>query len=177
MNLANKLTLLRITIIPFFVIAFYADTRICVILFLVASITDYLDGLVARKFSLETQFGKFLDPVADKLLVVSALFLLAASYQSVLITVASMLIVSREIAVSSLREWLSSSQRGGLPVSFWGKLKTTLQLLAIVCLLYANNLDNPLGMLGLWLLCAATLLTWVSFGEYLWHHRGILVGT
>lgn len=171
MNLANKLTLFRILVIPPFVLSFYWNTVLCVTLFILAALTDFLDGWVARHFNQETPLGKFLDPVADKLIVICALFLITAAYQTWWITLAALMIALREITVASLREWLAQARARTLPVSFWGKLKTTTQLLALTVLLTQAELTSSWGVLGGLLLWLAAGLALLSLGQYIWHNR------
>ncbi len=176
MNLANQLTLFRIVVIPPFVFSFYWNPTLCLTLFILAALTDWLDGWVARTLRQETPLGKFLDPVADKLIVTCALFLIVAAYQTWWITLAALLITAREITVVSLREWLAQRHARTLPVSFWGKLKTTLQLIAISLLLLQVDLGQPLGLLGGFLLWVAAGLALASLGHYVWQNRQVLGG-
>ena len=170
MNLANQLTLLRIVFIPLFVVIFYLPFSwahlLCAIIFTVAAITDWLDGYVARKYNQTTSFGAFLDPVADKLMVAFALLLLVSIYHdSAWFVVAAAIIVGREIVVSALREWMAEiGQRASVAVSFIGKIKTTLQMVAIIVLLMDVKILNWLGFTAL---AGAALLTLWSMILYL----------
>jgi CDP-diacylglycerol--glycerol-3-phosphate 3-phosphatidyltransferase len=141
MTLANQLTLLRIILIPLFVVVFYLPFKwahfASAMIFSVAAITDWADGYVARKYNQSTPFGAFLDPVADKLMVVIALLLLVGlHHDSAWFAAAAAVIVGREIVISALREWMAElGQRASVAVSYIGKIKTTMQMTAIIVLL------------------------------------------
>lgn len=141
MTLANQLTLLRIVLIPLFVVVFYLPFQwahfVSAMIFSVAAITDWLDGYVARKYDQSTPFGAFLDPVADKLMVAIALLLLVGlHHDSAWFAAAAAVIVGREIVISALREWMAEmGQRASVAVSYIGKIKTSLQMIAIIVLL------------------------------------------
>ena len=169
-NIPNLLTLFRLFLIPVFCIVFYlpyswAFTGAAFIFWL-ASVTDILDGYLARRLQQSTAFGAFLDPVADKLMVCVALVVLATHYQDVLITAAAVLIVSREIVISALREWMAQQGlRGHVAVAFIGKVKTAAQMLALIGLIWQFS---PLVIsLGYALLILAALLTLISMVQYL----------
>jgi|TARA_Y100000310_G_scaffold302131_1_gene339197 CDP-diacylglycerol--glycerol-3-phosphate 3-phosphatidyltransferase len=135
----------------------------------VASLTDWLDGYLARKLEQTTPFGAFLDPVADKLIVAVALVLLAEAHASALLTVPALVIVGREFVVSALREWMAEmGGKASVAVSNMGKVKTFVQMVALIFLL-ANEpaLDQPLVILGYVLLYAAAILTIWSMFVYL----------
>ena len=139
MTLANQLTLIRILLIPLLVIVFYLpyDWRFPVssMIFLLAAVTDWLDGWVARKFDQSTPFGAFLDPVADKLMVAVALVLLVEVHDSPLFAVPAVIIIGREIVISALREWMAElGKRASVAVSMMGKVKTTFQMSSIIIL-------------------------------------------
>ena len=175
-NLPNSLTWLRIMLIPLFVAVFYLPDGwvpphlvnvIATGLFALASITDWLDGWLARRLNQTSAFGAFLDPVADKLMVAAALLVLVDLDRAGI--AASLIIIGREIAISALREWMArEGNSGSVAVSFVGKLKTTAQMLAILFLLYH---DAILGLdcqwLGRWLLDIAAFLTLWSMFHYL----------
>ena len=172
------LTLLRIALIPVLVIFFYLPfhwTNIaCVIIFVLAAVTDWLDGYIARKMGLLTSFGAFLDPVADKLMVATALVLLVQNpphlfFHPVVFTLAAAIIIGREIAISALREWMSEiGERGRVAVSGIGKLKTIFQMTAISFLLYEEDIwVLPIALLGELLLYLAAILTLWSMWVYL----------
>ncbi|MCC7276119.1 MAG: CDP-diacylglycerol--glycerol-3-phosphate 3-phosphatidyltransferase [Alphaproteobacteria bacterium] len=176
-NLPNLLTLSRIAVIPILVATFYfkgpwASYAACV-LFTAAALTDWLDGHVARRQNQQSELGRCLDPIADKLLVASALFMLVA-YQRVdgLTVLAAVVILCREILVSGLREYLAGL-RVGVPVSRLAKWKTAIQMTAIGFLLVGEAGPGfipvvAIGTIGLWI---AALLTLVTGYDYL--HAGL----
>ena len=156
MNTANFVTCLRVLMVPLVVLVYYAPTvwsnLLAAGLFALASITDWLDGYLARRLGQCSDFGAFLDPVADKLLVVVALVLLTAIYPYVWFVLPVAVIIAREVFVSALREWMANcNQRGLVAVGYVGKVKTTVQMLAIIVLLAASP------QWPAW-------LTWVGFG-------------
>ena len=133
-TLPNILTLLRVGCIPLMVGAFYLTGSysgfLSALIFLIAAITDWFDGWLARTLNQESEFGAFMDPVADKLIVATALVLLVAHYDNIWITLAAMVIIGREILVSALREWMARSGRSeSVAVTIVAKFKTTLQFL------------------------------------------------
>ena len=137
--------------------------------FTVAAITDGLDGYLARRWQQTTAFGAFLDPVADKLIVVSALALLIGSHTSVWMTLPGLIIIGREVVISALREWMAEMNRRGLVRVTWlGKLKTVLQMIAIIILL-ANPpiLERPWVIVGYVLMYVAVILTLWSMAVYI----------
>jgi CDP-diacylglycerol--glycerol-3-phosphate 3-phosphatidyltransferase len=172
-NLPTYLTLLRIALIPLLAIIFYLPWQYanftCTAIFLIAGITDWLDGYLARKMGQETAFGAFLDPVADKLMVAFVLVLLVEHESSPYLTIPAAIIIGREIAIASLREWMAEiGQRAKVQVSQLGKWKTTAQITAIALLLYGENLAGlPIKTLGYWLLYIAAILTLWSMVNYL----------
>lgn len=141
MNLPNKLTLLRIAMVPIFVACFYITSRyqqyIAAAVFIIAFITDMLDGYIARKYNLVTDFGKFMDPIADKLLMVSALILL--TWTGKLSPVITIIIICREFIVSGIRLVIASDGKV-IAASWLGKAKTITQFIAVVLLI----LNNPI---------------------------------
>ncbi|MFT5211613.1 MAG: CDP-diacylglycerol--glycerol-3-phosphate 3-phosphatidyltransferase [Flavobacterium sp.] len=169
-SLPNILTSSRILLIPVLVIIFYlpVDWRYlaAAIVFAVASATDWLDGYLARKLNEMTPFGAFLDPVADKLLVATALVLLVEVQASAILAVPAMVIVGREIVVSALREWMAQySEKRSVAVSLIGKIKTGFQMVSIIILL-ANGAekDNYFFLIGyISLYIAAALTLWSMF--------------
>lgn len=179
-NVPNLLTLLRILLIPFFFVVYVIDAgwsnQVATFIFVVAAITDWLDGYMARRLNQYTTFGAFLDPVADKLIVATALVMLATD-QKVLDLVISVplfaaavaIIIGREIAISALREWMAElGKRASVAVSYIGKVKTTLQLIAISLLVYQESLFGlPVFALGELLLFVAAALTLYSMIVYL----------
>jgi len=172
-TLPTWLTLLRIAIIPVLVLVFYLPIQganfIALALFILAGVTDWFDGWLARRYNCESRFGALLDQVADKLMVGIVLVLLVQQEPSMLMAVASAVIIGREITVSALREWMSSvGARATVKVSLLGKLKTTLQMLAIGFLLFAQPLWGlPIMLIGKALLDAAAVLTLWSMILYL----------
>ncbi|MFI3166972.1 MAG: CDP-diacylglycerol--glycerol-3-phosphate 3-phosphatidyltransferase [Bacillota bacterium] len=145
MNLPNKLSLLRIALVPIMVILFYIQTPIAltcsVLVFIIASITDFLDGHIARKYNLVTDFGKFIDPIADKLLVVTALVLISVSGIVLVPYVAEislMIVIAREFAISGLR-LIAATNGTVIAADKLGKLKTVTQIVAIILLLSAYS--------------------------------------
>ena len=158
-NLPNLLTLLRVILIPIFVGLFYYPTdrsnMFAAIVFVVAALTDLLDGYLARKLKQTTKFGAFLDPVADKIIVCTALVLIV-----------DMVIIAREIVVSALREWMAEiGQRAQVAVNWVGKWKTTIQMTAIALLVWRYN--EPMIYAAVGLLGLATILTIWSMVMYL----------
>ena len=186
MNLPNKLTLMRIVLVPVFMVfaglgqigtpacnrMFYL---VAAIVFAVASFTDYLDGHLARKWNIVTDFGKFADPLADKLLTTTAF--LYMMHDGVCSPVVLVIILAREFAVSGLR-MVAASAPGGkvIAANMWGKVKTVLQMLVIILyyVLAAFAPADAIGAVSLismglcWLVAAVTL---ISGAEYLWDNR------
>jgi CDP-diacylglycerol--glycerol-3-phosphate 3-phosphatidyltransferase len=169
------LTLLRIALVPVLVLFFYLpyswSNLACVILFVTAAVTDIADGAIARRTGQISRFGAFLDPVADKIMVTTALVLLVQrqeTYQAVF-AVAAAIIVGREITISALREWMSEiGERALVSVSWVGKVKTGFQMTAIGFLLYHDSiLFLPVALIGELLLYTAAVLTLWSMGIYL----------
>lgn len=165
MNVPLSLTLLRLALIPLVVLFFYIPTvwahMVAALIFMIAGITDWLDGYFARKLKQISKFGAFLDPVVDKLVVVSALVLLVSNPYFHFITLPALIIVGREIIVSALREWMAElGKRTSVAVSYIGKVKTTLQIIAIIFLLAADPIQpNWILYSGYLLLYAAAILT------------------
>lgn len=172
-NLPTYLTLLRIALIPLLAVVFYLPWEYSNVasaaIFLMAALTDWLDGYLARKMNLETAFGAFLDPVADKLMVAFVLVLIVQAEASATLAIAAAVIIGREITIASLREWMAEiGQRCAVKVSVLGKWKTTAQMLAITLLLYKQNLLGlPINLMGYCLLYLATILTLWSMAYYL----------
>ena len=173
MNLPNLLTMLRIVLVPVFALAYLAPGGALYlyagVLFALAAFTDWLDGFLARRLGQTTRFGAFLDPVADKLIVVTALILLIGQHANLWLTLPGIVIISREIFISSLREWMAEVNRRGLvAVTRISKVKTTLQMVAIAVLLAnAPDLANRWVIGGYILLYAAALMTLWSMCIYL----------
>lgn len=176
MNLPNKLTMFRVILIPFFVFflltPYFPDygKYIAVAIFIVASLTDLLDGKIARKYNLVTNFGKFMDPLADKLLVCSALICLVEAKQ--LEGWIVIIIIAREFIISGFR-LIAAEHQIVIAASYWGKFKTTFQMLMIIVLV----LDIPnqaFQILGIVLTYIALILTVVSLVDYLYKNKGVL---
>ncbi len=138
-------------------------------IFGLAGLTDLADGYLARKYNQESRFGAFLDPVADKLLVAVALLLVVEREGMFWITFAAIIIISREITISALREWMAETgQRSKVAVAYIGKVKAVTQIFALIFLLYNQDLwGAPLREVGLVFLVIATVLTVVSMIQYL----------
>jgi CDP-diacylglycerol--glycerol-3-phosphate 3-phosphatidyltransferase len=172
-NTPNLITGLRILLIPVLVAVFYLAPiewryLASAAVFTVASITDWLDGYLARKWGQLTPFGAFLDPVADKLIVAVALVLLVEVHASAILAIPALVIVGREIVVSALREWMARySEMRSVTVSVFGKIKTFFQMLAIILLLGAGPGKSDPMMVGYTLLYIAAGLTLWSMYEYL----------
>jgi CDP-diacylglycerol--glycerol-3-phosphate 3-phosphatidyltransferase len=173
LNIPNTITLVRMVLIPVFVLLFYLPFEwrfaASAIVFAIASLTDWLDGYLARRLNQSTPFGAFLDPVADKLMVVFALVLLTESYQTPWFSLPAMVIIGREIVISALREWMANiGSRASVAVSYVGKVKTTFQMIAITgFLLVPPRSDSMLEPVCYVLLYAAALLTLWSMALYL----------
>lgn len=179
MNLPNKLTLFRIFLIPIFIIVMLLNIPnkflIACIIFIIASITDAMDGHIARKYNLVTDFGKFMDPLADKLLVISALTCmievgLVSSWMVIII-------VSRELTVSILRA-IAAADGKVIAASGGGKLKTISQMLSIVILLLGRHFNIESLLLVGWIcIFVATLLTLYSGAEYLYKNKELFMNS
>ena len=173
MNLPNKLTLLRVCMIPLFMIFALIENTPCqliaVLVFLAASLTDYLDGYIARKCNLVTDFGKFMDPIADKMLTHTAFIMLCAMGR--LNVVACIIFVAREFVVSGLR--LCAVEQGHvIAAGMSGKIKTVLQMILVLWL----TVMLPVPFIGGLLTLAAAALTLYSMVEYVWQNRAVLGG-
>ena len=169
-NIPTLLTILRILAIPLVVLFFYLEMPLTAsTVFGLAGLTDFIDGYLARKYNQESRFGAFLDPVADKLLVAVALLLVVEREAAVWITLAAIIIISREITISALREWMAETgQRSKVAVAYIGKVKAVSQIFSLIFLLYNKDLFGvPIRELGLIFLVIATVLTVVSMIQYL----------
>lgn len=176
MNLPNKLTIFRVILIPFFVFFLLAPyfngygNYIAVAIFIIASLTDFLDGKIARKYNLVTDFGKFMDPLADKMLVCSAMICLVESGQLPAWIV--IIIISREFIISGFR--LVASDNGVvIAASYWGKFKTTFQMLMTIVLMLNIQLLF-FQVLGTVLIYLALALTVISLIDYLAKNIGVI---
>lgn len=172
MNIPNLLTLFRIFLIPVMVLVFYLDFEyryfVTAALFVIAGLTDWLDGYLARKLDQSTPLGAFLDPVADKLMVAIALALLIERWDAVWFTLPAVVIIGREIVISALREWMAElGKRTSVAVSMVGKVKTTFQIIAITGMLLSRpDVQGPLFYLSISLMYIAALLTLWSMVIY-----------
>ena len=176
MNLPNKLTIVRVLLIPFFVFFMMTDYLgemskwIALLIFVAASLTDLLDGKIARKYNLVTNFGKFMDPLADKLLVCSALICFVEL--GVLPSWIVIIIISREFIISGFR-LVASDNHVVIAASYWGKFKTTFQMLMIIVLVL--DINHPVfDLLGVVLTYIALLLTIISLVDYVWKNKDVL---
>ncbi|MBQ9984456.1 MAG: CDP-diacylglycerol--glycerol-3-phosphate 3-phosphatidyltransferase [Lachnospiraceae bacterium] len=186
MNLPNKLTILRAVLIPFFLVALLCDANyggfvpygnwIALAIFAVASITDMLDGMIARKYNLVTNFGKFMDPLADKLLVCSAMiaFVELGRIPCWIVIV----IIAREFIISGFR--LVAADNGiVIAAGIWGKIKTAEQMV-MLCILIADfgsvfpNVSDGITVFEMILIYVALALTIISLIDYLVHNKGVL---
>ena len=176
MNLPNKLTMFRVILIPFFVVFLLVDITpvdkwIALAIFIIASLTDMLDGKIARKYNLVTNFGKFMDPLADKLLVCSALVCLVAVDRIPAWMV--IVIIAREFIISGFR--LVASDSGVvIAASYWGKFKTTFQII-MICLMIADL--AALQLLTTIVTWVAVILTVVSLVDYLVKNKEVMKDT
>lgn len=181
LTVPTMLTLLRIALVPVLVVVFFLpynwSNLACVIIFVAAAVTDIADGAIARSTGQTSRFGAFLDPVADKIMVSTALVLLVAQYSDpaeliahpAVFAIAAAIIIGREITISALREWMSEiGESARVRVSSIGKLKTIFQMTAIGFLLYRENLwFIPVSLIGELLLYTAAALTLWSMWTYL----------
>ena len=173
MNLPNKLTIFRVILIPFFVVLLLFDITaydkwIALAIFIVASLTDFLDGYIARKYNLVTNFGKFMDPLADKLLVCSAMICLVELARIPAWVV--IVIIAREFIISGFR--LVASDNGVvIAASYWGKFKTTFQIL-MICLMIADL--EPLILITQIVMWVALALTVISLVDYLIKNKSVM---
>lgn len=182
LTIPTILTLFRIALIPVLVLVFYLPypwtNFATAFIFGLGAVTDWLDGWIARRYHMYSAFGAFLDPVADKLMVAVALFLIVQGHPTPWMAFWASVIVGREIAVSALREWMAEiGQRARVKVAWVGKVKTVVQMVALLCLLYSVTpqkpqrtmpwLGEPIFHLGDWLLAAAAILTLWSGLQYL----------
>ncbi len=180
MNLPNKLTILRVLMIPFFVVFMLTDLGgvaskyIALAIFVVASATDALDGHIARKHNLVTNFGKFMDPLADKLLVCSAMICLIETGQ--LESWVVIIIIAREFIISGFR--LVASDNGVvIAASYWGKFKTVVQMLMIIWLILDWSIFFWYQIVSVVLIWLAVILTVVSLLDYVVKNINVLKDT
>ena len=172
MNLPNKLTCIRVLLVPLYLLLYYAPFAagryLALVVFILASLTDYADGYLARRDHLITDFGKFMDPLADKLLVGAAL--IAFVDKGELAGWICILLIAREFIISGFR--LVAANRGIVIAAGWsGKVKTVVQMVLIIVLLLRIPALRPLEMI---LLAAAVVLTIVSCAEYIWKNKSVI---
>ena len=180
-NLPNYLTLSRIIMIPVFLVLFYASVKynmlelrlLSAVTFTIASITDYFDGKIARKYNLITNFGKLMDPLADKMIVVTALMLLCNTSEVDVISV--IIVVLREISISSIR--LIALEKGEvIAASKWGKFKTASQMVAIVLLLFnVHNINSTLNIVVYSIYYISVLFVVISLIDYAVKSRKLFI--
>ena len=173
LTIPNVLTLFRIIAIPLVVVVYYLPFswagQVAGILFGLAAVTDWFDGYLARRLNQTSSFGAFLDPVADKLIVATALVMLVQDNPRVVLVVVAAIIIGREITVSALREWMSElGARARVKVTFFAKCKTAFQMFGIGFMLYGEpSFGLPVYAIGMALLLTAAGLTLWSMAEYL----------
>ncbi len=169
-TIPNILTLLRLFLIPVFVVVFYLPFSwspfVAAMIFWLAGVTDFFDGLLARRLGQTSRFGAFLDPVADKVMVATALILITEHYATIWITIPALTMISREIIISALREWMAEiGKRASVAVSWIGKFKTLSQMFALWVLIW--RYDDWMVWVGYAALYIATFLTYWSMFQYL----------
>ncbi len=179
-NIPTCLTLVRVVLIPFFVLAFYLPFYwapfAAALIFVIAAVTDWFDGFLARRWKQTTRFGAFLDPVVDKVMVAIALVLVAEYFHSWWITLPAATMIAREIIISALREWMAEiGKRSSVAVSWIGKVKTTAQMLSLLALLW--RYDTTIIAVGVVALYIAAVLTFWSMFQYLSAARGDLLNS
>ena len=175
-NLPNILTLLRIALIPVFILVYHTSWEwhnlAAAAIFGVAAATDWVDGYVARKYNQITPFGAFLDPVADKLIVVAAMVMLLEVHATPWFSLPAVVIIGREIVISALREWMAEmGYRGTVAVAMIGKVKTWVQMVAIALLLLASP-DHPafliIGYMAIYMAAVLALWSMVVYIKQAW---------
>ncbi len=173
LTIPTSITLFRIALIPCLVIVFYLPIEnahiYAAFIFLFAAISDWADGYLARKLNQESSFGAFLDPVADKLMVSVAIVLIVQSHPTIWVAIPSAVIISREITVSALREWMAElGKRASVQVSMIGKIKTSAQMISIFLILLEQSIAGVSSLtIGLILYYVAAVLTLYSMFLYL----------
>ena len=163
MNIANKITTLRLILIPVFVAFYYfmgRDNNIAAIIFIIASLTDALDGHLARSRNLITNFGKFVDPLVDKVLTMAAFIVLVEG--QIIPAWAVIIIIARELIITGFRT-LAADQGITIAASMWGKAKTTSQMIALVCLLLDVEVLNNIGIYIFYIAVALTVISGVDY--------------
>lgn len=173
-NIPNILTLMRVVLIPVLVLLAYLPSFLWqnwVIsgIFLLAAITDWFDGYLARALNQTSAFGRFLDPVADKLMVAAALVVLVQDYPHIYMVIPAIVIISREITISALREWMAEiGKRANVAVSHIGKWKTTAQMASITILLVKDPMLNYLGFALLYIAVVLTIWSMLIYLKAAW---------
>lgn len=173
LNVPNSLTLLRIIAIPLVIFVYYSPIKnageIAAIIFAIAGITDWFDGYLARKLNQTSQFGAFLDPVADKLMVAAVTIIVVENFGGLWLALAAVIIIGREITISALREWMAALGKSNkVKVSYLGKVKTTVQMFALFFLLFEQPIFGlPTFAIGFWLILIASILTLWSMIVYI----------
>ncbi|MDX1348447.1 MAG: CDP-diacylglycerol--glycerol-3-phosphate 3-phosphatidyltransferase [Thiomicrorhabdus chilensis] len=172
-SIPMMMTWSRVVLIPVFLICYYApieDARFWAgLAFMIAAITDWFDGYLARKLGSDSKLGAFLDPVADKLIVAAALIVVAAEYHdNIWVILSAVVIIMREVSISALREWMAENNaREVVAVSSLGKIKTASQLAALTWLIYGGELWGvdwgQLGFPMLYFAAVLTVITWVQY--------------
>lgn len=173
-TLPNRLTQARLVAVPLCLFAYCLDgglgRGLAVLVFLAATVTDFLDGWLARRWGVTSDMGAFLDPVADKLLVTTMLVAVLYRHPELLLMLATAIIIGREIVISALREWMAArGLRDVVAVGWAGKVKTTLQMLALLALI-AGGVLLPLGRVLLLVAAALTLVSMLSYLRAAWPH-------
>ncbi|WP_395479653.1 CDP-diacylglycerol--glycerol-3-phosphate 3-phosphatidyltransferase [Candidatus Curculioniphilus buchneri] len=174
LNIPTLLTLFRIIIMPCFIYTYYLPFKwapiICTLIFILAALTDWFDGLLARRWRQTTRFGAFLDPVADKVMITIALVLVTEYFHSWWITLPVVSIIVREIIISALREWMAKIRKHNKVAVTWiSKTKTTFQMFAVVTLLWRP--DDMVAGIGIAALYIAAVLTFWSMLQYFYVSR------
>ncbi|MEA5445307.1 CDP-diacylglycerol--glycerol-3-phosphate 3-phosphatidyltransferase [Gammaproteobacteria bacterium AB-CW1] len=176
-NVPNSLTIARIVMIPVFMLFFFLPFKwaapASALIFGLAAITDWLDGYLARRLGQHSNFGAFLDPVADKLMVIAALVLLVQYDGRALVAIPAVVIIGREIAISALREWMSElGERASIAVNWTGKVKTTAQMVALLLMLWRHDIGwiptYQLGLLALYVSAGLTLWSMLQYLRAAW---------
>ena len=171
MNIANKVTMVRLVMIPIFVAAFYhygTSHHIAAILFMIASLTDAVDGHLARSRNLITNFGKFVDPLVDKVLTMAAFIVLVEA--GIIPAWAVIIIIARELIITGFRT-LAADMGITIAASIWGKAKTTSQMISLVLLLLDNEILNKFGIYVFYI---AVILTLISGIDYIVKNKKVL---
>ena len=179
MNVPNMLTLLRIVLTPTIAVVFYLPGKLghllAMLIFMIAAVTDFIDGYLARHWRSETKFGSFLDPVADKLVISVALILITTEIGHAFIALPAAVIICREITISALREWMADlDKRSYVAVSYLGKIKTMAQMLSVTLLLYYcpgtphAQIFLRVGLAALYLAAGLTILSMYQYLKAAW---------